>query len=115
MKTKICFFCKKEFQAKRKDAKYCSTSCRSRACLTRKAVERQVDFVSHQCDECGGNVLRDYNSFCRGKKKICLWCWAHGPGAGKSATGKIGFVPMKDKPGSGDLKPSRTRALTKSR
>lgn len=36
MKTKICLYCKKEFQAKRSDAKCCSTSCRSRVCTERK-------------------------------------------------------------------------------
>ena len=38
-----CQYCKKQFKAKRKDAKYCSTNCRQNAAYERKFNDMQKE------------------------------------------------------------------------
>ena len=54
--TKICLFCRKEFEAQKRTTKYCSHQCASRAYKVRKRNEKDIevnfeDFVKRQLNQ----------------------------------------------------------------
>ena len=62
----ICHFCKKEFEAKRKDAKYCSNSCRN------KASRHNRGLIGKPCLICGEKFSPLTQS--ANKRKVCYNC-----------------------------------------
>ena len=62
----ICNFCKKEFQASRKDAKYCSSRCRN------KASRRNRGLIGKSCLICGNKFSPKTKS--ANKRQVCYDC-----------------------------------------
>ena len=62
----ICHFCEKEFEAKRKDAKYCSDSCRN------KASRHNRGLIGKPCLICGDKFSPLTQS--ANKRKVCYNC-----------------------------------------
>ena len=68
MKLK-CQWCGNEFEASRKDTKYCSRSCQSKASRDRKT--KNINPYEKICNKCGKNFLVKDNAFTR---RYCYEC-----------------------------------------
>ena len=66
----ICNFCGKEFDAKRKDAKYCSDSCRNKASRYNRGLVGKTCLI---CGEKFSPLTKSAN-----KRKICYNCVPNG-------------------------------------
>lgn len=65
-----CVFCEKEFEAKRRDAKYCSSSCQN------KASRRNRGLIGKPCLICGNKFSPLTQS--ANKRQICYDCVPNG-------------------------------------
>lgn len=64
-----CQWCHQEFEASRRDTKYCSRSCGAKASRDRKA--KGINALEHNCPKCGQNFMVKDNAFSR---RYCYNC-----------------------------------------
>ena len=72
----ICKWCNQEFEASRRDTKYCSRSCQAKASRARKA--NNIDIREKVCGKCGKSFIVKDNAFNR------RYCYDRVPSTPKS-------------------------------
>ena len=65
----ICKWCNQEFEASRRDTKYCSRSCQAKASRARKA--NNIDIREKVCGKCGKSFIVKDNAF---NRRYCYDC-----------------------------------------
>lgn len=65
----ICQWCGEEFEASRRDTKYCSRSCGAKASRDRKA--KGINSLEHICKKCGKTFIVKDHAFTR---RYCYEC-----------------------------------------
>ena len=73
----ICKWCNQEFEASRKDTKYCSRSCQAKASRARKA--NNIDIREKVCGKCGKSFIVKDNAF---NRRYCYDCVPSTPKSG---------------------------------
>lgn len=73
----ICQWCNKEFEASRKDTKYCSRSCGAKASRDRKI--NGINSLEHKCPKCEKSFIVKDNAFSR---RYCYDCMPVTPKSG---------------------------------
>lgn len=68
MKIK-CQWCNEEFEAKRRDTKYCSRSCQAKA--SRYRQNNNINILEHQCGKCGKIFIIKEKAF---NRRYCYEC-----------------------------------------
>ena len=65
----VCQWCNQEFDASRRDTKYCSRSCQAKASRARKA--NNIDIREKICGKCGKSFVVKDNAF---NRRYCYDC-----------------------------------------
>ena len=65
----ICKWCNQEFEASRRDTKYCSRSCQAKASRARKT--NNIDIREKVCGKCGKSFIVKDNAF---NRRYCYDC-----------------------------------------
>ena len=73
----ICKWCNQEFEASRRDTKYCSRSCQAKASRARKA--NNIDIRETVCGKCGKSFIVKDNAF---NRRYCYDCVPSTPKSG---------------------------------
>ena len=73
----ICKWCNQEFEASRRDTKYCSRSCQAKASRARKA--NNIDIREKVCGKCGKSFIVKDNAF---NRRYCYDCVPSTPKSG---------------------------------
>lgn len=73
----VCQWCNQEFEASRRDTKYCSRSCQSKASRARKA--NNIDIREKICSKCGKSFTVKDNAF---NRRYCYDCVPFTPKSG---------------------------------
>ena len=73
----ICKWCNQEFEASRRDTKYCSRSCQAKASRARKA--NNIDIREKVCGKCGKSFIIKDNAF---NRRYCYDCVPSTPKSG---------------------------------
>ena len=73
----ICKWCNQEFEASRRDTKYCSRSCQAKASRARKV--NNIDIREKVCGKCGKSFIVKDNAF---NRRYCYDCVPSTPKSG---------------------------------
>ena len=73
----ICEYCKKEFEATRKDKKYCSRSCQAKA--SRERRNKGINSLKKICNKCGKEFIIDAHGY---NRRYCYECVPKVPTSG---------------------------------
>ena len=73
----VCQWCNQEFEASRRDTKYCSRSCQAKASRARKA--NNIDIREKVCGKCGKSFIVKDNAF---NRRYCYDCVPSTPKSG---------------------------------
>lgn len=79
-----CQWCGNEFEANRKDTKYCSRSCQAKASRQRK--RDGINIYEHHCPKCEKTFIIKDNAF---NRRYCYDCVPEAPKNGASHRGLI--------------------------